>query len=119
MTKQELLTKIWDKFIVKNQHIAKDFGLPNSYRLAQWLDCPIGVLLPDALYHEGMEGLSFLLVCRQFPEVQDYFGSDNTWFLLKIQEAHDTSSNVEEFEQELREIANFYNLEIPVTENVL
>lgn len=110
MTKQEIFNKVWEHYAVNKYPLGRT---PNEslYKFMS-TGCPVGILLPNELYKEEMEGTSFLFVCKQFPDVADYFGQDNLWFLLKLQEVHDICNTLEEFINELEQIATCYNLTI-------
>lgn len=114
MKNQEVFNRVWNHFVVVNKTLAKTKSGDTHYK--NTVDCPVGILMSELIYDVEMEGLSFLMVCKEFPKVLEYFKGVDVWFLCKIQEVHDTSNTIEEFEAELREVAKDYKLQIPRVE---
>lgn len=113
-----MFSRVWEYFIGDSSTF-KTFDGENSYAPNGMgvYSCAVGLLMPQELYKPEMDEYAFQLVTKLFPKVVDYFGEDNIWFLVKLQELHDTSDSREEFGQELIELAKAYQLEVPTPED--
>jgi len=79
------------------------------YRHPDGLRCAVGCVLPDKLYKEKMEKESVETLFQGFPEVENYFGSENKYLLSDMQRVHD-SSDVPYWEEKWAEVASTHNL---------
>jgi hypothetical protein len=85
-----------------------------AYRGEDGLKCGVGHSIPDELYKVEMEGKHFSNLLSEHPEFQTFFENANWQLLSKIQWAHDNYLNFGygpgDFEEEMKEIANEFNL---------
>lgn len=108
-TKQEIISTVWDYFIIKSHPQARNtrgccYRGPKS-------NCAIGCQIPDELYKEWFEGNSIHNLYMDFPEIKAFFGEENLYFLIKLQTIHDTSFPF--IKEELEALAKTENLRLP------
>lgn len=81
------------------------------YRGSNGTKCAVGVLIPDELYSESMEGEGYEGL-MQISEVSEYFEFINPDILIELQKVHDDYS-VNDWAKALEAVAHLYNLIIP------
>ena len=77
------------------------------YRSPSGLSCAIGCLIPDDVYHKGMEGLTIENLLDKYPQVKKYI-ADNE-LAMALQEVHD-SRVASQWEAQLSEVADAFGL---------
>lgn len=116
MNKQEIFDTVYEKLLKQGK--ASTFDGKCRYRGANGNKCAIGHLIPDELYESYMEGVGFVYL----PEnIIDYIVGDNKdsniiIFMYYLQKAHDnilTLYGIKEWKEEMKEIANVFNLAFP------
>ena len=91
------------------------------YRGPNGLRCGIGLILPDELYDDGLEGKPVVVIISR-PEISEYFRGVSTDVLIAIQNTHDLAGQVhvdggDEWRRviarQLRDVAEDYRLSVP------
>jgi len=83
------------------------------YRIPEnGLMCAVGALIPDEVYQESFEGTAIRGLLRDEPSLNELFRKVNLRLLEDLQEVHD-KCEVEEWEESLEKLAEFYGLTMP------
>ncbi len=111
MDRQEIFDTVATHLIAQGEK-CEDEGRC-QYRGTGDLKCAIGILIPNNLYHVGMEESGITYLIHSYPEVKKLLGADDrdTALLLSdLQTVHDTNHPVE-WPERLKAVAEEHNLE--------
>ena len=128
MTKQEIFNKVWEHAKLLRGTIGqcskvRDNSSENDmvcqYRMEKdgvRYSCFVGCLIPDEIYSHRMEDKAIDEIMESslppFRKIKEFLGTDNKFFIEKLQGIHDDSFP-EEWETSLRWRAIEEGLEIP------
>lgn len=116
--------KIFDTVV---QHLAKqgkrsynDNIIGCAYRAPGGLSCAVGCLIPDDLYDPKMdrEATDYGSLIESFPEIEEYFGTDNNQLLIDLQGIHDVSQARDSLITEISLVAKEHGLNRAVVDTV-
>ncbi len=114
MTKQEIIDKQWDWFIVQDKPFGMNATGSCMYRGDDGSPCSVGLLIPDEKYRREMENTGPRNIGDELgwdPETID--------FIIRIQTIHDSASRFvggyqkHKFAERLRALAVEYDLTLP------
>ena len=88
-----------------------------AYRSCDGLKCAVGMIIPDELYDEGMEGIGVGMLAREFPSLMPTV-SPNIDILEHLQSIHDFSP-VEQWESDFKALAAEHGLTYPAPEGTI
>lgn len=94
MTEQEIYDTVKKHLLTQNAKSVFDparieEGTPCMYRGENGLQCAVGCLIPDDLYHRSMEGASVTLLVTKYSKLRELFGRENTGLVQELQNIHD------------------------------
>ena len=92
MTVQEAAQRIYDWFVVDGNKPSLGPRNECRYRGPNGTRCAAGVLIPDDLYEEQMEGDPISWVFDKWPAVKEHFGEAAS-FVDKAQYVHDSAAH--------------------------
>ncbi len=114
MTNQEIFDKVSEFLIKQGKPCMTDVGC--TYRGPDGLKCAVGCVLPDELYHPGMDTSDdggIHTIWWKYPEVAGYFGQVKLPFLQELQKVHDKWSDhgsTETFARQMLDTAKTFGL---------
>lgn len=123
MDKQAIFNTVWNHFIAEGNPPSISAEGRCRYRTEDGKKCAIGILIPDELYSEALEGSSAKGIC-DFADIRaalDVHDSTDINYLNQIQFAHDgaAADHRAEFAQyvkvKMQEIGKDFGLDIPTT----
>ena len=119
MTKQEIFDKVARHLLVQNAQsmFANDSNLC-TYRGGGGRMCAVGCLIPDELYHEGLEGMGVFQVQGTLEAALGPVDVTGLDMLHDLQTLHDQECP-EDWPEGLREIAVSYGLSSQVVDRTL
>jgi hypothetical protein len=119
MTAQEIFSVVWER--AKDQNFAVD--TPETgvcmYRAPNGLKCFVGDLIPDDIYHKGIENhsaeelINNRNACARFFTAEDLEIDIAIEFILSLQSVHDKTEDPAEWPNDLIDIARSYSLRVP------
>lgn len=121
MNAQEIFNIAWAKMKAQDwkQSVEGEDGAC-QYRGAGGRVCAFGAIIPNNLYAPEMEGMSAEQVWAAYPKVRalldpNTYQTDDTGrsFILDMQSAHDCVYETESMEDNFRNLALDYGLEVP------
>ena len=129
MTTQEAFNTVWQHFVVEKNppatFITDDGRVRCRYRDSDGNRCAAGVLIPDHLFNELMEGQSISSLLYGYPEVRRLLHEVPPHFLARLQGCHDSVAIAlsglevdrqiftQRIETALQKLADEYALEVP------
>ncbi len=84
------------------------------FRTAQGLQCAIGCLIPDQVYHPNIEGMTVRSLKARYPDFAAIVADVDTYLLDECQYVHDRHE-VPQWASELRKLAQKFELEAPAS----
>lgn len=127
ITTQDVFDSVWNHFIRDKNPAAVDkpYGQDRNYcyyRTDDGRKCSVGVLIPDEVYNEFVEGCSVESLHGDEGWFRETYGHIDLAFLIELRECHDKASVIKgrrkngfwkEMENYLRAAAEYWKLQIP------
>ena len=117
MNHQDIFTKAY--LSLASQGFKKSVNTHDHcmYRAPNGLKCAIGHLIPDELYHPGLEERTpygeFLTLFTVALGIDVHLTDSDGYWLCRLQSCHDHSKNPEHLKRTLVDFAREYGLETP------